>query len=173
MIKINALIDGLKYLKTNKMKRERLDCPYDFTSRCTMGRCDCKPKEEPKPHSFCETPEEKCTMNYCDENGCQNRKRELVEPKQETIREVVQRYYEDNIDDSNIPREYYEWEIQDLMIGFAYQWEQEQNDTSKVTRVEVIQHSPPYNGRAYTNYFAKDVEIQFQDDGKTLKIFLK
>jgi hypothetical protein len=22
----------------------RLDCPYDFTSRCTMGRCDCKPK---------------------------------------------------------------------------------------------------------------------------------
>ena len=28
------------------MKRERLDCPYDFTSRCTMGRCDCKPKEE-------------------------------------------------------------------------------------------------------------------------------
>jgi hypothetical protein len=21
----------------------KLDCPYDFTSRCTMGRCDCKP----------------------------------------------------------------------------------------------------------------------------------
>ncbi len=21
-----------------------LDCPYDFTSRCTMGRCNCKPK---------------------------------------------------------------------------------------------------------------------------------
>jgi hypothetical protein len=37
-----------------------------------------------KPHSFCETPEEKCTMNYCDENGCLNRKRELVEPKQES-----------------------------------------------------------------------------------------
>jgi hypothetical protein len=39
--------------------------------------------EEPKPHSFCETPDEKCTMNYCDENGCQNRKRELVEPQEE------------------------------------------------------------------------------------------
>ena len=26
------------------MKAEDLDCPYDFTSRCTMGRCDCKPK---------------------------------------------------------------------------------------------------------------------------------
>ena len=22
-----------------------LDCPYEFTSRCTMGRCDCKPKQ--------------------------------------------------------------------------------------------------------------------------------
>ena len=39
--------------------------------------------ETPKNKSwnFCETPEEKCTMNYCDENGCQNRKRNLVEPK--------------------------------------------------------------------------------------------
>lgn len=36
-------------------------------------------EEETKPHSFCETPEEKCTMNYCDDNGCQNRKRVLVE----------------------------------------------------------------------------------------------
>ena len=31
-----------------------------------------------KPWGFCETPEEQCTMNYCDENGCQNRKRNLV-----------------------------------------------------------------------------------------------
>ena len=21
-----------------------LDCPFDFTSRCTMGKCGCKPK---------------------------------------------------------------------------------------------------------------------------------
>lgn len=45
--------------------------------------------------------------------------------------------------------------------------------TEEVNRVEVIQHSPPYNGRAYTNYNAKDVEIQLQDNKKTLKIFLK
>ena len=45
-------------------------------------------KEETEPHSFCETPKEKCTMNYCDENGCQNRKRELEEPEQETLEEV-------------------------------------------------------------------------------------
>jgi hypothetical protein len=43
----------------------------------------------------------------------------------------------------------------------------------KVTRVEVIQHSPPHNGRAYTNYNAKDVEIQYQDEERTFKIFLK
>lgn len=30
------------------------------------------------PNSFCETPEENCTMNYCDDNGCQNRVRNLV-----------------------------------------------------------------------------------------------
>ena len=36
--------------------------------------------KEQTPHGFCETPEQKCTMNYCDENGCQNRKRTLAEP---------------------------------------------------------------------------------------------
>jgi hypothetical protein len=31
------------------------------------------PQKETKSHSFCETPQEKCSMNYCDENGCQNK----------------------------------------------------------------------------------------------------
>jgi hypothetical protein len=43
----------------------------------------------------------------------------------------------------------------------------------EVKRVEVIQHSPPYNGRAYTNYSAKEVEVQYQDGGRTLKVFCK
>lgn len=38
------------------------------------------------PHGFCETPEEKCTMNYCDENGCQNRKRHNTEENQQPIK---------------------------------------------------------------------------------------
>jgi len=59
----------------------------------------------------------------------------------------------------------------DAFINGA-KWQQQFNDTSQVTRVEIIQHSEPYNGRAYTNYNAKDVEIQLQDDNKTLKIFL-
>jgi hypothetical protein len=52
------------------------------------------PQEEPKPHSFCKTPEEKCTMNYCDENGCQNRVRHLVEPKQETLEGAAEKWYD-------------------------------------------------------------------------------
>lgn len=32
-----------------------------------------------EPWGFCETPEVKCNMNYCDENGCQNRERHLVD----------------------------------------------------------------------------------------------
>lgn len=44
--------------------------------------------ENRKPWGFCETPEEKCTLNYCDENGCQNRKRNYVEGK-DLIADVV------------------------------------------------------------------------------------
>jgi hypothetical protein len=82
--------------------------------------------------------------------------------KQETLEEVAKRIYGS---EPSKDVEYYAF-----IAGAKYMVEQ--NNTSKVNRVEVIQHSPPHNGRAYTNYNAKDVEIQFQDDGKTLKIFL-
>jgi hypothetical protein len=86
--------------------------------------------------------------------------------KQETLEEAFEKnaQYLDDFENKNT----YEYGFKD-----GAKWQQEQNDTSKVTRVEVIQHSPPYNGRAFTKYNAKDVEIQFQDDGRTLKIFLK
>jgi hypothetical protein len=42
------------------------------------------------------------------------------------------------------------------------------HDASEVTRVEVIDST----GRAYVNTIAKDVALSYQDDGKTLKIFL-
>jgi len=46
-------------------------------------------------------------------------------------------------------------------------------DTSKVTRVEVIDHqSVPVIGRAYTKYDCQHVELDLQDDGRTLKIFI-
>jgi hypothetical protein len=88
------------------------------SSGCTITVTDeigkpipyCGGLEEPKPHSFCETPEEKCTMNYCNENGCQNRERQLTdleiairleeiereEPKQETnFFESLQKYFKE------------------------------------------------------------------------------
>ena len=37
-----------------------------------------------------------------------------------------------------------------------------------VTRFEVIDE----NGRAYTDYYCK-VELSYQDDGRTLKVFIK
>jgi hypothetical protein len=80
--------------------------------------------------------------------------------KQQTIEEILNNLNSKELEDLDL-----------LLKGV--QWQREQNDTSKVNRVEVVQHSEPYNGRAYTNYNAKDVEIQLQDNGKTLKIFLK
>ncbi len=57
---------------------------------------------------------------------------------------------------------------------------QEPNSTTPpdVTRVEVIDHSNENmakgkGARAYVKYDAKSVELSYQDDGKTLKIFIK
>src|SRR5690606_15350491 len=65
--------------------KENLEC-------CTINYRTMN-KENKTPHNFCETPEEKCTMNYCDENGCQNRKRRLVgENKLPTAEEILRKY---------------------------------------------------------------------------------
>ena len=46
-------------------------------------------------------------------------------------------------------------------------------DTSKVTRVEIIDHqSEPTIGRVYNKHNCGKVETSLQDDGKTLKIFI-
>jgi len=49
------------------------------------------------------------------------------EPKQETLEEACNRFYENNIDDTNIEREHHEDCIKELMIGFANQWQQERS----------------------------------------------
>jgi len=76
----------LKSLKTNKMENssdyKKLDCPFDFTSRCTMGRCDCKPIEEPKD----------VILGYKTSTVAQMLDRaELKEPKEETIYKAAER----------------------------------------------------------------------------------
>lgn len=46
-------------------------------------------------------------------------------------------------------------------------------DTSKVNRVEVINHTQKGTGREYT-FWEKNatVEVHMQDDGRTMKIFI-
>ena len=61
----------------------------------------------------------------------------------------------------------------DFREGYMRGFEMALKQAGKISRVEVIQHSPPYNGRAYTNYAAKEVEVQYQDGGRTLKVFCK
>ena len=105
--------DKIRYkiiIPQEELKQEGYICPHTkiqcddeccvsaedchITSSLASGTVDCdESKQEKKPHSFCETPEEKCTMNYCDDNGCQNRKRKLVEPKQESLEEAAERHY--------------------------------------------------------------------------------
>jgi hypothetical protein len=58
--------------------------------------------------------------------------------------------------------------------------ERSQIDTSKVTRVEIIDHTKEGRGRVYTfwnQYNKKDIEnprvtVHLQDEGRTLKIFI-
>jgi hypothetical protein len=97
--------------KQEEPKKESYICPHTkiqcddeccvsteechITSSLASGIVDCaEPNQGKKPHLFCETPEENCTFNYCDENGCQNRKRELVESyEQETLEEATDNVY--------------------------------------------------------------------------------
>lgn len=82
-------------------------------------------------------------------------------------------YIDNEYDMKLITKSEYQFKRRDI-IEQAKEMEAKQKiDTTKVNRVEVIQHSDPHNGRAYTKYNATDVEIQFQDTNKTLKIFLK
>lgn len=46
------------------------------------------------------------------------------------------------------------------------------SDTGKVTRFEVIDHTSTGTGRDFVKC-GVDVELSYQDDGDTLKVFLK
>jgi hypothetical protein len=87
--------------------------------------------------------------------------------KQTAVEWLVEEFKE-KLTGNNLPN----WVLDVIQQAKAMEKEQMLN-TLKINRVEVIQHSEPYNGRAYINNNAKDVEIQFQDNNETLKIFLK
>lgn len=52
-------------------------------AECTIRDAKARLIELETKHGFCETQDSNCTMNYCDENGCNDRKRSLVPPKSE------------------------------------------------------------------------------------------
>jgi hypothetical protein len=54
-----------------------------------------------------------------------------------------------------------------FMHGYT-QCQEDMDDTSKVTRFEVIDT----NGRVYQKWNC-NVELSYQDDGRTLKVFIK
>lgn len=86
---------------------------------------------EPATHSFCETPEEKCTMNYCDENGCMNRNRNLLKPKQLKDAEIdtkqeerlksgaARDYWFNKFQQEQANNKYSEEEVLKLLINFS------------------------------------------------------
>lgn len=48
-------------------------------------------------------------------------------------------------------------------------WTKKFNDYNKVTRFEIVDRF----GRSYSNWNVEDIEFSLQDDGKTLKVFLR
>lgn len=61
----------------------------------------------------------------------------------------------------------------ELTIRAAVEWQQEQEKYKyqNINRVEVIDYSK--QGRTYTNYSIRGVEIALQDNDETLKVFIK
>jgi hypothetical protein len=61
------------------------------------------------------------------------------------------------------------WNLPEGRTPLTSAWLKEKaQDYSQVTRVEVIDAS----GRAYTKLNIKSVELQLQDDSRTLKLFI-
>jgi hypothetical protein len=59
--------------------------------------------------------------------------------------------------------------LADAIRGLEYKNEFKFPENS-ITRLEIIEYN---NGRAYVNRDLSNVEFSLQDDGKTLKIFVK
>lgn len=81
---------------------------------------------------------------------------------QEEIEKLAKEEYKDNLHNP-----FFTAAPMGYIKGYT-QCQEDMVDTSKVTRFEVIDE----NGRAYTEHYCK-VELSYQDDGRTLKVFIK
>lgn len=68
--------------------------------------------------------------------------------------------------------------LTDTILNYYKEWEIEgkevkEESPAKVTRIEVINHSKRgKQGLVFTDYDVKDFELSYQDNGRTLKIFI-
>jgi len=128
-------VTGYKIIIPKEETKQELDCPYDFTSRCTMGRCDCKPKQE-KP----------CTQNVVDE-AMRIVSKDVRQPKcvrdglvkQETLEEVAEKYA------NELPEPYNYGINSDKKKGFieGAKWQAERMYSEEEV-LEILEHHTSY-----------------------------
>lgn len=93
--------------------------------------------------------------------------------ERETLGDFIRRAYLEKI--GEMPASFAQ-DFEDA-IYLGVQWQKDQAEIEEaeklagVDRVEVIDFSK--GGRAYSNSNARDVEVEFQDAGKTMKIFVR
>jgi hypothetical protein len=80
-----------------------------------------------------------------------------LEPMTETIEQAAERCYQEHIDQSNIPREHYEREIQDLMVSFADYWQSSQPNPHRIKVAHLFELDDMYNSGKITH--SRMVEI--------------
>ena len=128
-----------------------------------------KESEERKPWGFCETPEAKCTMNYCDENGCQNRKRTYAPLKSESedisarAEEYVRKYIKGNVIDFSVEVEFVKSFIEGYKACLASQ--SQSVDGSKLPK-EIYVTYDKSDGEVFCAYTSKEqCEYDAKDGG--------
>jgi hypothetical protein len=99
--------------------KQRLDCPYDFTSRCTMGNCDCKPKQEELKfknrqigaagfvaNQIMENMIDKPKLDTVGKEFYENADMTITVKRQETLEEEASQYYAHNYFDMHETNNY-------------------------------------------------------------------
>jgi hypothetical protein len=98
-------------------KQEELDCPFEFTSRCTMGRCDCKRKQE-----TLEEPKQEFNIidEWLENNGTSEIKKQVKQEAKELCGETLEEGF-DRIYES---MDFSEFDFASFKLGAKWQQEQ-------------------------------------------------
>lgn len=172
----------------NSFNNNNLNCPYQFTSRCTIGRCNCKPKKEILEEKT-RTEGIGLNLSQLEKNldnslatetteslsNWLNNKRKPTTKKQENVETYARDYarkmwgmYYDNEYDAVTDLTYGEACEKDFLAGVEYQ---KQQNKSLYTEEEV--YSIAKNAfELYRNNILDDEELE-QEFERVIKIWLK